>query len=32
MQKLIEKNGFVKCGIIHVKDGTPRIVYHWAGV
>lgn len=32
MQKLIEKNGFIKCGIIHVKDGTPRIAYHWAGV
>ena len=29
MQTLIEKNGFVKCGIIHVSDGTPRIAYHW---
>ena len=29
MQKLAEKNGFVKCGIIYVKNGTPRIAYHW---
>lgn len=29
MQKLIEKNGFQKCGIIHVADGTPRIAYQW---
>ena len=29
MQKLIEKNGFRKCGIIHVEDGTPRIAYQW---
>ena len=29
MQKLMEKNGFTKCGIIYVKDGTPRIAYHW---
>lgn len=27
MQTLIEKSGFTKCGIIHVKDGTPRIAY-----
>jgi hypothetical protein len=25
----MEKNGFTKCGIIYVKDGTPRIAYHW---
>ena len=30
MQSLIEKNGFQKCGIIHVRDGTPRIAYQWA--
>ncbi len=30
MQKLIEKNGFVKCGIIYVSDGTPRIAYQWS--
>lgn len=29
MQKLMEKNGFMKCGIIYVKNGTPRIAYHW---
>lgn len=27
MQHLILKNGFVKCGIIYVKDGTARIAY-----
>ena len=30
MQRLIEKNGFSKCGIIHVEDGSPRIAYQWA--
>lgn len=28
MQALAERNGFVRCGIIHVADGTPRIAYH----
>ncbi len=27
MQHLIEKNGFEKCGIIYVEDGSPRIAY-----
>ena len=27
MQHLLEKNGFPRCGIIHVADGTPRIAY-----
>ena len=28
MQKLIERNGFTKCGIIYIReDGTPRIAY-----
>lgn len=27
MQHLIEKNGFWKCGIIYVADGSPRIAY-----
>ena len=31
MQGLIQKNGFTRCGVIHVKDGTPRIAYQWAG-
>ena len=27
MQHLILKNGFQKCGIIYVADGSPRIAY-----
>ncbi len=27
MQRLIEKNGFIKCGTIYVKNGTARIAY-----
>ena len=27
MQHKIEKNGFKKCGIIHLEDGSPRIAY-----
>jgi hypothetical protein len=27
MQHLIEKNGFQKCGIIYVADGSPRFAY-----
>ena len=27
MQHVIEKNGFTRCGIIYVKDGSPRIAY-----
>ncbi len=27
MQHLLEKEGFHKCGVIHVEDGTPRIAY-----
>lgn len=30
MQKLIEKNGFQKCGIVYVRDKTPRIAYQWS--
>lgn len=29
MQKSIEKNGFVRCGIIYTADGSPRIAYQW---
>ena len=29
MQHHIEKNGFKKCGIIYVADGSPRIAYQW---
>ncbi len=27
MQHIFEINGFKRCGIIHIKDGTPRIAY-----
>ena len=27
MQSLIERNGFLRCGIIHIADGTERIAY-----
>lgn len=27
MQHLIEKNGFQRCGVIYVDDGSPRIAY-----
>ena len=30
MQKLIERNGFRKCGRIYVADGSPRIAYQWS--
>lgn len=29
MQHVIEKNGFKKCGIIHLKNGSPRIAYEY---
>lgn len=29
MQHLIAKNGFEKCGIIYVEDGSPRIAYQY---
>ena len=28
MQKVLEKLGYVKCGIIYVTDGTPRLAFH----
>lgn len=31
MQHLLEKNGFVRCGIIHLADGAPRIAYQFDG-
>ena len=27
MQRVLEKNGFTKCGRIWIEDGTPRIAY-----
>lgn len=29
MQRLIERSGFQKCGVIYVRDGSPRIAYQW---
>lgn len=29
MQSLLANAGFVRCGIIYVEDGTPRIAYEW---
>ena len=29
MRRRIEENGFVRCGIIHIADGSPRIAYQW---
>ncbi len=30
MQRQIEKNGFCKCGIIYLENGSPRIAYQWS--
>lgn len=30
MQHLLEKNGFERCGIIQLEDGSPRIAYQYA--
>lgn len=27
MQHILEKSGYIRCGIIYVDDGTPRIAY-----
>ena len=29
MRHLVAKHGFVRCGIIHLADGSPRIAYQW---
>lgn len=29
MQHQLEKNGFRRCGIIHIADGSPRIAYEY---
>ena len=31
MQHLVEKYGFVRSGIIHIYDGSPRIAYEYLG-
>lgn len=28
MQRAFERNGFVRCGIVWMKDGTQRVAYH----
>lgn len=30
MQHLVEKNGFEKCGIVYMEDGSPRIAYQYS--
>ena len=30
MQRQIEKNGFIKCGTVYLKNGSPRIAYQWS--
>lgn len=29
MQRAVEKQGFRRCGMIYISDGTPRIAYDW---
>ena len=31
MQRSLEVNGFVRCGVIHIADGSPRISYEFLG-
>ncbi len=30
MQHTLEKNGFVRCGVIYLENGDPRIAYHYS--
>ena len=30
MQNLLKKLGFIRCGIIYLENGAPRIAYHWS--
>ena len=30
MQSVLERNGFEKCGIIYIEDGSPRIAYQFS--
>lgn len=32
MQHVLEKNGFKRCGIVYVPDGSPRIAYEWTKI
>ena len=29
MQKVLNKHGFIKCGVIYLKNGNPRLAYHY---
>ncbi len=29
MRHIVEKSGFIYCGIIYVANGTPRLAYQW---
>ena len=29
MQHLVQKHGFQKCGVIYLKNGSPRLAYHY---
>ena len=31
MKHCVEKSGFVRCGIIYLSDGSPRIAYEYMG-
>ena len=30
MQSAVLRNGFQRCGIVHLEDGSPRIAYQWS--
>ena len=30
MQHTLAKNGFVRCGVIYLEDGAPRIAYQYS--
>ena len=29
MQNVLNKHGFIKCGVIYLKNGNPRLAYHF---
>lgn len=29
MQQVLNKHGFIKCGVIYLKNGNPRLAYHY---
>lgn len=32
MQHVLKKNGFERCGVIYVEDGSPRIAYQYTAI